>query len=511
MPPEATLARRIAFKSLGAVLALPLNLLLQLMVPRGLGAVAYGEYTFLSAFFNSVLAFADSGSSQAFYNKLSQRPDEPGLSGFYARFSVAVLLGVLLVVGGARVTGVSAILWPGFPILLVLLAAVMVFGNWVIALASKAVDAFGLTAWGEGAALAVRLLLVLSVSVCFIFGLLSARSFFSLQIVFNTVLIACLAAVLARAGRASAFVRSLTRGEAVRYGAEFWAYSHPLLTVSLATLLAEVLDRWLLQRLAGSAQQGYLGLGLQLGSVVFIFGGAVASLLAREFARAHHSADFDLLRAQFVRYLPRAYAVTAYFGVFLAVEADALVRMVGGDQFALAGPATAALCLYPLHQVYGQVGNSLMYATERTRAMRGISLIGLALGLILTAFFLAPRASGGLGLGALGIAGKVVLHQIVIVNVVLWSNARFLNIPFLPQLGRQLATPTTLAGCALATRAVVGMAGLPLLLAFLMSGALYTALVALVAWRWPATLGFDRSDARQAAARLRGAFARRGA
>ena len=495
VPPTATLGRRIAVKSLSGGLALPLNVLLQAMVPRALGAAAYGDYVYLSAFFTSVLNLGDSGTSQAFYNKLSQRPDEAGLSGFYARFALALLILLAAVVGLAFAAGGAPFLWPHLPVALVLLGALMAFGNWLISVASRAVDANALTVYGEAMAIGVRVALVLAVVVLFGARLLTLWSFFSVQNAFNLVLVAGLLAILGKAGRARAFIRPLAPIDRHRYTREFWDYCHPILVVSIAAAVADVADRWLLQRLGGSTQQGFLGLGLQIGSVVFIFGGATATLLAREFARAHHDGDHEQLKSNFVRYLPRAYTVTAYFGVFLAVESPAIVRLFGGDQFVNAAPATALLCLYPLHQVYGQLGNSLMYATERTQTVRSIGLAGLALGLLMTAFVLAPRHFGGLGLGAIGLAGKMVLHQIVIVNVILWSNARYLGVKFGPLLWRQLVTPVSFGICAFASGALAARAFPATIVAsFLAAGVMYTMLASALALIWPSALGLERED-----------------
>lgn len=472
------------------------------MVPRALGAAAYGNYSFLSAFFGSVLAFADSGSSLAYYNKLSQRPAEAGLSAFYARFAAVIflMLGVLIAV--AFTSGAAPHLWPNLSGRLIVLAALMVFGNWLIAVASKAVDANALTGFGEAAALLVRLLLVSLAAVFFVLHLLSIQSFLALQTVFNFFLVAALVAVLARRGHASAFVQRLGADEARRYGGEFWEYCHPILTVSFAVLAADVLDRWLLQRLAGPAQQGFLGLGLQVGAVVFIFGGATASLLTREFAQAHYEQDLDRLRTQFMRYLPRAYAVTAYFGMFLAVQAPAIVRIFGGEQFAMAAPATAILCLYPLHQVYGQFGNSLLYATGRTKTVRSTSIAGLALGLLLTVFFLTPRENGGLGLGAVGIAAKMVLHQVIGVNVILWLNTRYLGVSYRSLLAAQVTTPIAFGVCAVLASVSVGMLEISPVMAFLLSGVFYSLLASGLAWRRPSTIGFNRADMTQFLQRL---------
>jgi O-antigen/teichoic acid export membrane protein len=501
--PEPTLARRIAFKSLGGILALPLNMALQLMVPRALGAARYGDYAFLSAFFTALVNFGDAGTSQAFYSKVSKRPGEPGIYGFYARLGLGILALLLAFIAIARLAGFGDNFWPNLALDLILLAALMAFGNWVISILTRSVDANAMTTRGEAVTLAVRALLVAAVAAFFFSRLLTVKVFFGLQNVLNLVLIGGLLAVLARGGRARYFTRQVPRDELRAYGREFWAYSHPLLTIAFVALIAELLDRWMLQKFGGSRQQGYLGMGLQIASVVFTFGAALPSLLAREFARSHQERDDDRLRAQFSWFAPRAYAITAFFGVFLAVEAPLIVRLFGGEEFALAAPATAILCFYPLHQVYGQLANALLYATDRTTTVRTLGLISLSLGLVMTYVMIAPARLGGLGLGAIGLAAKMVIHQVIIVNLVILANARFLRLPFGPLLLKQITAPMLFAACAFAGYTVAESVTRNLVVSFILAGIVYCVLVAAVAWFVPQGIGFARGDLTDAVARFR--------
>lgn len=487
--PEASLGRRIAFKTVGGVASLPLNIALQFLVARALGAAQYGNFSFLAAFFTSVTGLADAGTSQAFYNRASQRPDEAALFGFYGRY----VLAVLAIIGGlilmAFACGAAGDIWPGFSLGLVILAATMASGNWVITIVGKAVDAFALTSRGELANLVVRFVLVSTVALAAWRHQLDLRAFFSLQVLCNTLLVVVLVAIIAPRKSIRGATAPLDGDARRRYGREFWLFSHPLLVTTIATVLADIADRWLLQRFGGAQQQGYLGLGLQIATVVLIFGSSTAALLGREFARAYHVRDFDRLRADFHDHLPKAYFVTAYFGVFLANQASVIVRLFAGERFQMAGAATAIICLYPLHQVYGQVGNSLLYATDRGRLLRSIIWFNVLFGLSLTVFLVGPRAVGALDLGAVGFASKMVVHQIVIVNIVLFMNARFLGIPFLDLLGRQVITPVVLGALAWGTTFGIEHLVPPSLLSFLLSGVVYSLAVGLLVWRLPRAVG----------------------
>jgi O-antigen/teichoic acid export membrane protein len=489
---EPTLARRIAFRSGGQLLSLPLNLVLQAIVPRALGAAAYGDYSYLSAFFTSVIGFVDTGTSQAYYNKLSQRPHEAGLTTFYTRFVLAAAAALALFTFAGYALGAGPRIWPHATTVVVVLAATMALGNWVIAVAGKAVDAHALTTGAEIAALVARILLVTLAGTLFLLHSLSLTTFLTLQNALNALLVGLLLLLLSRHGHGVGLTARLPQGASKRYAREFWRYSHPLLTYSLLALVATLADRYLLQRASGSVQQGFLGLGLQVGSVVFIFGGAIAGLLAREFARAYHGGDLDRLRRDYQRFLPATYSVTTYFGVFLAVEASVLVELFGGSQFRPAGAATAILCLYPMHQVFGQIGGSLMYATDRTGESRDIGIVGLGGSLLLTALLFMPQWRGGAPVSAAAVAGKMVLQQIIVVNAVLWANARFLRIRFRGVLARQLISPIVCGACALPAHALTRHLDAPLAARFVAAGVVYTTFIVLLLAAWPELLGIPR-------------------
>jgi O-antigen/teichoic acid export membrane protein len=502
---EDSFSLRLTAKIGNGIFALPLNVALQFMLPRAIGPGGYGNYTFLSAFFTDAINLLDGGTSHAFFNKFSQRPREPGIATFYATFALALLVLLALLPVTAHLTVSFSTVWQGLPGSLVALGLMMAFGNWTIGLSTKALDAQALTRGGEATVLVAKAVLTLSTALLFFSNRLTLVSFFVLQIVLNTGLIYALARMLRRKGRVgpASSLWSQPLAERLAYLREFWLYSHPLYLATISAAGANLLDKWLLQRLGGAAQQGFLGLGLQIGSVIFVVGGATASLLGREFARSFGRGETEELRAKFQGPVTLGYNLTAFLGIFCATQAGFIVTLIGGSQFASAAAPTALMCLYPLHQFLGQTNMSLMYATDRTRLARNVGMGGVLAGIPLTFLFLGPHSWGGLQLGAIGLAAKLLLHQFAVVNVIIIMNARHLGLPVRSVLTQQVKGPAVFAAVVAVSMVLSSFIPGPFA-RFLVCGMTYTVLCAAVVRLRPSVLGLSRTQVDAAVARIRG-------
>ena len=112
-------------------------------------------------------------------------------------------------------------------------------------------------------------------------------------------------------------------------------------------------------------------------------------------------------------------------------------------------------------------------------------------------FLLAPQKMMGLNAGALGLAIKTVVLNVIFVNVQLFFNSRFLGLRFWRYLGHQVLCVGSLLGCACtATFCIEYFVGLhdKILLSFFLSGLFYTLLVIGVAYFQPIVVGLKRSD-----------------
>lgn len=492
-----SLKKRYFSKIIANIVGLGINSVIQIIIPRGLGAQAYGDFNFLTSFFTQVVNFLDMGTSIGFYTKLSQRPQENSLVSFYLYFSAILSLAVVLLVYFSHRFGFYHSLWPGQRVFYIYLAALWGILTWFVQLSIKMADAYGMTVSSEMVRIAQGVLGLIIILILFGLNQLNLKNLFFYYFIMLILLIICLLYVMNRHGY-SIGLRSLTTWEEVRsYCREFIDYSHPLFVYSLIGLVAGVFDRWILQFFSGSVEQGYYGLSYQIGAVCLIFTSAMTPLITREFAVAYADGDLKQMAHLFRRYIPLLYSIAAYFSCFIAVQADTVIQIIGGETFRGAFLVVAIMAFYPIYQTYGQLSGSVFFASGQTALYRNIGIIFLVGGLPLTYFFIAPGDKLGLGAGATGLAVKMVLIPVLAINVQVYFSTKFLGLRFWRYVGHQFVSVGCLLVLALAVRLLVERIGLfqgGLIMSFLLSGAIYSVMVILMVYSQPIIFGVNRQD-----------------
>ena len=492
-----SLNKRYLFKLSTNFIAACATLVIQAIVPRGLGPKAYGDFNFLTNFFSQVAAFLDMGTSIGFYTKLAQRPQEKTLVTFYGYFFVSVFVVMALFVTGAVGTSWYLIIWPGQSMLIIYAAALWGVLTWLIQIFQKMADAYGLTVHTEIVNIFQRVLGVLLIIILYLLSRLSLTSLFLYHYLLMGIVLAGFLLIMKRRGAVVNVGQKLSTKLIIAYIKEFYDYSHPLFTYALLGLICGIFDRWLLQKFAGSIEQGFYALSYQIGAGCFIFTSAMTPLLTREFAIAYGKGDLPHMANLFRRYIPLLYSIAAYFSCFIAVQADNVIYIMGGKNFADALFAVTIMAFYPIYQTYGQLSGAVFYATGQTTLYRNIGSVFLLAGLPLSYLLIAPESWLGFQAGATGLAVKMVLIQVVGINAQLYFSTKFLRLRFWRYVGHQFASAGCLLFLAFATRwAVESMSSIQpgVIGNFLLAGVSYSFLVTIVVYFQPVLFGISRDD-----------------
>jgi len=140
-----SLNKRYLAKLFANLVGLIISVVTQAIIPRGLGARAYGNFSFLSNYFFQVVNFLDMGTSIGFYTKLSQRQRDFGLVSFYLSFACLVSFFLIIFVGCIHVTGSYTTFLPDQKLFYIYLAAVWGILAWFVRIVNKMADAYGVT------------------------------------------------------------------------------------------------------------------------------------------------------------------------------------------------------------------------------------------------------------------------------------------------------------------------------------------------------------------------------
>jgi O-antigen/teichoic acid export membrane protein len=494
---EDSLKKRYLFKLSTNLVGLVIGMVTQAIIPRGLGPKAYGDFHFLTDFFNQIVGFFDMGTSIGFYTKLSQRSKEFGLVSFYLYFTGIVSVAIMVLVVIIHMSQLFPKVWPNQEMQYIYMAAGFGILAWVVQILNKIVDAYGLTVSGELARITQKVLGVVIITLLFIFHQLNLTHLFYYHYLILVFLCGAFVWVMEYNKYSMKRDWTMTLVKIKGYFKEFYLYCHPLFVYALVGLIACIFDRWLLQHCAGSVQQGFFGLSYQIGAICFLFTSAMSPLILREFSIAFGKKDLLQMASLFRRYVPMLYSIAAYFGCFIAMQADKVIYMFGGNRYKEAVMAVTIMAFYPIHQTYGQLSGSVFYATGQTKLYRNIGVTFMLIGLPVTYFLIASREHWGLNTGAMGLAIKMVLLQLISVNVQFYFNSKLLKLSFWRYFGHQLLC----VGCLISIAATVtfsvnhlNMLRDKIILNFLVAGFLYTLVVICFVYCFPVVFGLKRQD-----------------
>ena len=437
-PIGASLNKRYFFKLVSNIIGLGAGGATQALIPRGLGPQAYGDFSFLTSFFSLTVNSLEMGTFQGFYTKLAQRPQERTLVGFYFSFSAvmaALVFGFVMVAHGS---GINSFLWPSQQITYVYLAAGWAIMIWFVQVLEGMGDGYGLTISTEMARIAQKVMWLVWIIVLFSLQKLNLANFFLFCYINFGLVVLLFLWIMRSKGYSLQGIWKFHPGQITAYAREFLKYSHPLFIFSVVGMVANLFDRWLLQVFGGSVQQGFYGLSYQIGTLCFVFSGAMTPLLTREFAIAFGKNDLGQMAHLFRRYIPILFSVAAFLACFVAVQADKITYIIGGKSFKGAVMAVTIMAFYPIYQTYGQLSGSVFYATGQTALYRNIGIIVLTAGIPFSYLLMAPYNWFGLELGSVGLAIKMVLLAFVGINIQLWYNTKLLKLSFREYLSHHI-------------------------------------------------------------------------
>jgi O-antigen/teichoic acid export membrane protein len=259
----------------------------------------------------------------------------------------------------------------------------------------------------------------------------------------------------------------------------------------------EFADRWLLQNYGGSVEQAYYAVGAQFAGIALIATTSILRIFWKEIAEANHQGDHLRAGMLYKKISRLLFLVGAVIAGFLFPWAEALLQKILGSAYVGGATTLAIMFLYPVHQSMGQIGGTMLYATERTSLQVVIGIIFMIVSMGVTYLVLAPGDAvvPGLGLASEGLAIKMFAMQLIQVNIVAYIIARLWRWPF-----DWVYQPVSLLGCVglgwVAQHMVTGLFrhDLVLPLAMGLAGALYLVLTGGFVYLLPWVAGLTRDE-----------------
>jgi O-antigen/teichoic acid export membrane protein len=374
-------------------------------------------------------------------------------------------------------------------VILAFLAAYMQSVLWSVILQMG--ESQRLTRWVQGMAVTVALVHFLLMALAWWGGWLAVPTVFGLMIIEWCIAVAVIVIQLR-------FPPLSEETDTAKFiFSEFWQYCRPLILYSWLGFVYEFADRWLLQTYAGSVQQAYYAVAFQFGAIAAIATSSILNIFWKEIAEAHHQNNRERVAMLYRRVTRGLFFVAAAGAGFLVPWAEDILRITLGAAY-VGGTSTLMLMFfYPMHQSMGQIGGTMAYASGRVALQVKIGIAFMASSIVVSYYVMAGAEAPlpGLDLGSQGLAGKMVVMQILSVNALAFYLSRSLGIKF-DWLFQPAAALACLAAGLIAHTVSQSLFDVSsqLWLAFLVAGLFYAMILLTLINMVPSLAGLQRGD-----------------
>ncbi len=421
----ASIRTRLFFSIAANGFRAAISFLTGLLVARGLSPAGYGDLAFLIGSFVAIRSLLDMGSAGAFYTFISQRQRSREFYFYYWGWLAAQFVFSLALVVVILPHEMIQRLWLDHSrsmILTALAASFMQQQVWltIVQIGEAARQTIKIQLLG----LAVAAFNFLQIVTLLLLEALSVTAVLLATIV--VYLVAALASIrLLRSDVHDAIsAREFSAGNMFR---EYWHYCRPLAAMSLVSFLYEFADRWLLQKYGGSVQQGFYQAAMQFSAVSMLVAMSVLNIFWKEISEANDRRDRARVARLYWRTNRSLVLLSAILASVFLPWAEQLVRILLGNAYAPGWIAFSVLMFYPIHQSMGQINSTMFFACRQTNSYTVIGIGIMAASIPVSWLLIAPASNqlvGGLELGALGLALKIVGMNIASVNIQAWLLAR---------------------------------------------------------------------------------------
>ncbi|VAW71376.1 hypothetical protein MNBD_GAMMA12-1331 [hydrothermal vent metagenome] len=466
-----------------------------LLIARWLGPVDFGRMAFLLASFMAFKQLLDIASSSAFFTFLSKRQRSKKFVSFYWCWVGIQGLFSLLIVGLLLPDPVVSSIWKGESRLLIILALVATFMQSTIwASASQMAEAQRETIRVQRLNTFITIIHLAVVITLWLGGILFLPLlFFALIVEWSAA--GWFAAKMYSSPEGLCDESVVNKETTETIFREFWIYCKPFIPYAWLGFAHDFADRWMLQHWGGSSEQAYYAVAQQFAGVALLATTSLLKIFWKEIAEAQHRGDQETVKRLYLRVSRGLYFIGALAAGGLLPWAGEIITLLLGSAYTAGTYTLMLMFLYPVHQSMGQIGGTMMYATEHTSLYVRTGLAIMVVSIIAVYFMLAPNhlAVPGLGLGSEGLAIKMVVLQVISVNIIAWFIAKI--------FGWKFDWTYQVAGLGVAIFAgwvakflVVFFFGWHVILLMAVSAGIYLMLMITVVYRIPWVAGIDRVE-----------------
>ena len=231
------------------------------IVPRTLGPVDYGNYSFLRNIFTQVAVFSGLRTEEAFVNYSSRHRFDSHIVSWYVKFSFIVFIVLMTILYFFHSIGLITYLLPDQELKYILIAAIFCYWEYKVNYSFvRFGDAKGLTIIVQKIVMGFKVLSTTSVLFLFYYNYLSLMSVFIYQLAVSVLMIIILFKVFKKHNYVKNLfyhLRTFDRDSIKKLNRYFYRFSSPLIIFSIFVLFFTFFDRWYHKRLQVPSIKGF--------------------------------------------------------------------------------------------------------------------------------------------------------------------------------------------------------------------------------------------------------------
>lgn len=401
------------------------TILIGILLARFLGSSEYGSLVFLIATSMAIKQFLDLGTSSAFFTFISQEARSRRfifqfLGFFFAKYALAILL-IILVIPGVW----KGHIWLGQSDYIVVIALITVsfqFDFWPIA--SHMLESKRETLKSQSIFIFTQLIhLAIIFALNYLDHLDLANYLISVSGLWfiSGVIAFGLCTPIETHGESSKHSISLR---------DYFIFCLPIAPIIFISFMAEFFDRWILQSWGGANQQAYFSVASQIAAGSLLITASFIKIFWKEVAESWHLGRRDSA----LRIYRGTRQAIFYCGSFIAAAvipwATSATSFIYGDVYIEASITLMLLMIYSIHQSLGQIDSAFLMASGNTKVGFKINFVLAPVGALISLILISNLNMLGLNLGSLGLAIKMMICQIISVNIIAYLIQREVAIKF---------------------------------------------------------------------------------
>jgi O-antigen/teichoic acid export membrane protein len=411
---------RLSFKVVSTGLNFILSLVIGIIVPRVVGPIEYGQYSYIIASYAFVFQLLMVSSNVAYIYFLSNNKySTKAINTFYFYFLFLVTC-IAVFISAITINTDFGIqyFWNGLDKINLLYLGLVygIFLNLQDVLTSYS-DSTTQTIISEKIKLLSKFIIVLLIIYFVMMDSLNINKYFVL-LISNFIVFYLL------------FIKyvdfkflKMKKPKFTAIFADFFYYIKPLIFFTFIAASYSFLGKFVLQNTSGSLEQGYYNFAYQLALIPVVFINSIMSIFMSEMTKMFQENRIFEIKRIFTSSIIKVYAVHAFISFFMILNAEQIILISVGVKYIGAKEAFQSLTFFSLLHTFGIFNRNIFLSSGRTKQYSLINSLSMLVGI---AYFVHIMNTSNLTSSHL--AKIMVLFYLFRVFIQLVINIRFLGV-----------------------------------------------------------------------------------